>query len=140
MRILLVEDDRALARGLVASLGAASMVVDTVESGEEALEYCRLYDFDMVLLASGLPDMEETPLDAGIWPQRLDHSGQRTVAIDDGVSRGRDTGDQRRPGRGLLPITPLPVNDLLPGVGDEDAPPVEIGAIEHDLVMDLPSR
>lgn len=58
MRILLVEDDRALARGLVASLGAASMVVDTVESGEEALEYCRLYDFDMVLLASGLPDME----------------------------------------------------------------------------------
>jgi two-component system, cell cycle response regulator CtrA len=34
------------------------MVVDAVETGEEALEYCRLYDFDMVLLDGGLPDME----------------------------------------------------------------------------------
>lgn len=58
MRILLVEDDRSLTRGLVASLKAASMVVDAVETGEEALEYCRLYDFDMVLLDGGLPDMQ----------------------------------------------------------------------------------
>ena len=58
MRILLVEDDRALTQGLVATLKAASMVVDAVETGEEALEYCRLYDFDMVLLDGGLPDME----------------------------------------------------------------------------------
>jgi two-component system cell cycle response regulator CtrA len=58
MRILLVEDDRSLTRGLVATLRAASMVVDAVETGEEALEYCRLYDFDMVLLDGGLPDME----------------------------------------------------------------------------------
>ena len=49
MRILLVEDDRSLTRGLVATLKAAAMVVDAVETGEEALEYCRLYDFDMVL-------------------------------------------------------------------------------------------
>ena len=39
-------------------LKAASMVVDAVDTGEEALEYCRLCDFDMVLLAAGLPDME----------------------------------------------------------------------------------
>jgi two-component system cell cycle response regulator CtrA len=58
MRILLVEDDRALTQSLVATLKAASMVVDAVETGEEALEYCRLYDFDMVLLDSALPDME----------------------------------------------------------------------------------
>ncbi|CAA9288662.1 MAG: hypothetical protein AVDCRST_MAG08-4436 [uncultured Acetobacteraceae bacterium] len=58
MRILLVEDDRALTQNLVATLKAASMVVDAVETGEEALEYCRLYDFDMVLLDGGLPDIE----------------------------------------------------------------------------------
>ena len=58
MRILLVEDDRAVTQSLVAALKAASMVVDAVSTGEEALEYCRLYDFDMVLLDLGLPDME----------------------------------------------------------------------------------
>ena len=58
MRILLVEDDRAVTQSLVATLKAASMVVDAVETGEEALEYCRLYDFDMVLLDLSLPDME----------------------------------------------------------------------------------
>ena len=58
MRILVVEDDRAVTQSLVATLKAASMVVDAVETGEEALEYCRLYDFDMVLLDLSLPDME----------------------------------------------------------------------------------
>jgi len=58
MRILLVEDDQFVARGLTAVLKAASMVVDVVESGEEALEYCRLSDFDLVLLDATLPDMD----------------------------------------------------------------------------------
>ena len=58
MRILLVEDDRAVKQILIATLKAASMVVDAVETGEEALEYCRLCDFDMVLLDAGLPDMD----------------------------------------------------------------------------------
>jgi two-component system, cell cycle response regulator CtrA len=46
-----------MTRGLVATLQAAAMVVDAVETGEEALEYCRLYDFDMVLVDETLPDM-----------------------------------------------------------------------------------
>ena len=58
MRILLVEDDRAVTQVVVAALKAASMVVDAVSTGEEALEYCRLYDFDMVVLDLSLPDME----------------------------------------------------------------------------------
>ena len=58
MRILLVESDRVVKQNLGAVLKAASMVVDAVDSGEEALEYCRLCDFDMVLLAATLPDME----------------------------------------------------------------------------------
>jgi len=39
-------------------LKAASMVVDTVDSGEEALDLARLYDYDIVLLDLGLPDMD----------------------------------------------------------------------------------
>jgi two-component system cell cycle response regulator CtrA len=58
MRILLVEDNHSVKQALILTLKAASMVVDAVESGEEALEYCRLCDFDMVLLDTGLPDME----------------------------------------------------------------------------------
>ena len=37
-------------------------------------------------------------------------------------------------------VAPLPVDDVSAGVGDEDAPTVEVGAIEHDLVMDLACR
>ena len=58
MRILLVEDDRLVTQALMATLKAASMVVDAVGTGEEALEYCRLCDFDMVLLDVTLPDMD----------------------------------------------------------------------------------
>ena len=58
MRILLVETDRTVKQGLVAVLKAASMVVDAVDTGEEALEYCRLCDFDMVLLDTTLPDTD----------------------------------------------------------------------------------
>jgi two-component system cell cycle response regulator CtrA len=58
MRIRLVEDDHAVKQVLMATLKAASMVVDAVETGEEALEYCRLCDFDMVLLDTTLPDMD----------------------------------------------------------------------------------
>ncbi len=58
MRILLVKGNHAVKQVVVDMLKAASMVVDAVETGEEALEYCRLGDFDMVLLDAGLPDME----------------------------------------------------------------------------------
>jgi len=58
MRVLLVEDDLTTSRGLVAMLKASSMIVDAVDSGEEALELARLYDYDIILLDLGLPDME----------------------------------------------------------------------------------
>jgi two-component system cell cycle response regulator CtrA len=58
MRVLLVEDDLTASRGLVAMLKSASMVVDAVDTGEEALELVRLYDYDVVLLDLVLPDME----------------------------------------------------------------------------------
>jgi two-component system, cell cycle response regulator CtrA len=58
MRALLVEDDQATARGIALMLRSASMVVDQAETGEEALELVRLYDYDIMVLDLMLPDME----------------------------------------------------------------------------------
>ncbi|MCB4821821.1 response regulator transcription factor CtrA [Roseicella aerolata] len=58
MRALLVEDDLTASRGIVAMLKAAAMIVDAVDTGEEALELARLYDYDVVVLDLVLPDME----------------------------------------------------------------------------------
>ncbi len=59
MRVLLVEDEvvttRALCLFLKADCGA---VVDTVDTGEEALEMARHYDYDAILLDLMLPDMD----------------------------------------------------------------------------------
>ncbi|WP_237217770.1 response regulator transcription factor CtrA [Falsiroseomonas oryziterrae] len=58
MRVLLVEDDTIVARGINLALKAASMIVDTSDTGEESLELARLYDYDIIVLDLMLPDME----------------------------------------------------------------------------------
>lgn len=56
-RILLVEDDRALSRGLAASLKASGYSVDTAQDGESAL--CMIQDepYALITLDLGLPDL-----------------------------------------------------------------------------------
>ena len=58
MRVLLVEDDLAAARGLTLVLKSGGAVVDHTTCGEEALELARVYDYDVVLLDLALPDVE----------------------------------------------------------------------------------
>ncbi|HTW27146.1 MAG TPA: response regulator transcription factor [Acetobacteraceae bacterium] len=58
MRVLLVEDDATVARGITLLLKNSGMVVDHSDTGEEALELIRHYDYDVVLLDLVLPDME----------------------------------------------------------------------------------
>jgi len=58
MRVLLVEDDLSSARGLSLTLKAAGMVVDQADTGEEACELVKHYDYDIVVLDLMLPDME----------------------------------------------------------------------------------
>ncbi len=58
MRVLLVEDDLDAARIVVMMLKSAGTVVDTADTGEEALELVRHYDYDIVILDLMLPDME----------------------------------------------------------------------------------
>ncbi|MCW3473309.1 response regulator transcription factor CtrA [Limobrevibacterium gyesilva] len=58
MRVLLVEDDLAAARGVSLMLKSGGTVVDQADTGEEALELVRHYDYDIVILDLMLPDME----------------------------------------------------------------------------------
>jgi len=58
MRVLLVEDDLTAARGVALMLKSGGAVVDQVDTGEEAMELVRHYDYDIVVLDLILPDME----------------------------------------------------------------------------------
>ena len=58
MRVLLVEDDLTAARGISMMLKSGGSVVDEADTGEEALELVRHYDYDIVVLDLMLPDME----------------------------------------------------------------------------------
>ena len=50
MRVLLVEDDLDAARSVVLMLKSSGTVVDQADTGEEALELTRHYDYDIVIL------------------------------------------------------------------------------------------
>ena len=58
MRVLLVEDDVNAARGIALALKSGGVVVDITDTGEEALELVRHYDYDILVLDLMLPDME----------------------------------------------------------------------------------
>ncbi|MET0338966.1 MAG: response regulator transcription factor [Caulobacter sp.] len=55
MRILLVEDDEPLARGVIATLKAAGLAVDHVADGEAALQVALSEPYNVVVLDVGLP-------------------------------------------------------------------------------------
>jgi len=58
MRVLLVQDELVTARDVMQMLKANGGIVDHVDTGEEALELVRHYDYDIVLLDLMLPDMD----------------------------------------------------------------------------------
>ncbi|MEI4263095.1 response regulator transcription factor CtrA [Roseovarius sp. D0-M9] len=57
MRILLVEDDPTTSKSIELMLTHANLNVYTTEMGEEGVDLAKLYDYDLILLDIGLPDM-----------------------------------------------------------------------------------
>ena len=57
MRILLVEDDPATSRSIELMLTHANLNVYATDMGEEGIDLAKLYDYDLILLDLGLPDM-----------------------------------------------------------------------------------
>lgn len=58
MRLLLVEDDAAIARGIKNALEAAGFIVETAADGEEAWARGGDEDYDAVVLDLGLPRLD----------------------------------------------------------------------------------
>ena len=57
MRILLVEDDPTTAKSIELMLSHANLNVYSTDMGEEGIDLAKLYDYDLILLDLGLPDM-----------------------------------------------------------------------------------
>ena len=56
MRALLIEDDKATAQSIELML-MLMFSVYTTGLGEEGIDLCKVYDYDIVLLDLNLPDM-----------------------------------------------------------------------------------
>src|SRR6516225_8937391 len=57
MRVLLIEDDRAMAQSIELMLKSESFNVYTTEFGEEGADLGKVYAYDIILLDLNLPDM-----------------------------------------------------------------------------------
>jgi two-component system, cell cycle response regulator CtrA len=57
MRVLLIEDDRAVAQGIEIVLKSEGFNVYTTDLGEEGVDLGKIYDYDLILLDLNLPDM-----------------------------------------------------------------------------------
>ena len=58
MRVLLVEDDQAMAKSITVMLKSENFVVDTTAVGEDGLEIGKIYDYDIIILDLMLPDID----------------------------------------------------------------------------------
>ncbi len=83
MRVLLVEDEVTAAKGIALMLKSGGAVVDAADTGEEALELVRHYDYDIVVLDLMLPDMDGYEVVRRMRAGRLD----TPVLILSGLSR-----------------------------------------------------
>ena len=57
MRVLLIEDDSAMAQSIELMLKSESFNVYTTDLGEEGIDLGKIYDYDIILLDLNLPDM-----------------------------------------------------------------------------------
>lgn len=57
MRVLLIESDDAVAQSIERMLKSESFNVYTTDLGDEGIDLAKMYDYDIVLLETNLPDM-----------------------------------------------------------------------------------
>jgi two-component system OmpR family response regulator len=94
MRVMIVEDDRAMAAALARGLGAEGIASEVIEGGGEALALASEADFDAVVLDVMLPDLDGFEAcrrlrASGIWTPVIMLTARD--AVEDRV-RGLDAG------------------------------------------------
>ncbi|MGF1563418.1 MAG: response regulator transcription factor CtrA [Geminicoccaceae bacterium] len=93
MRALVVEDDAISSRLIECALFDEKIVHETVASGEEAVEMARHYDFDIIILDLGLPDISGQDV-----LRRLRAARVRTPVL---ILSGHDSADEKVQGLSL---------------------------------------
>lgn len=58
MRVLLVEDDPTTSKSIELMLSHANLNVYSTDMGEEGVDLAKLYDYDLILLDTNLPDID----------------------------------------------------------------------------------
>ena len=135
MRILVVEDDAALARGLTGFLRAEGWTVDHVEDGEAAIAEISEEPYSAVVLDVGLPDIDGFEV-----LRRLRRGGVRTPVL---MLTARDAVRDRIAGLDLgaddYMLKPFELSELAARIralarrgGGDPAPLLTIGALAVD--------
>ena len=137
MRVLVAEDDPALAHGLERFLRDIGFVVDRVGDGRRAVEALLAQDYDLALLDLGLPGMDGLDVLKAI---RAQHRGVPVLVLT-----ARDTLEDRVAGLNLgaddylakpfeLPELEARVGALLRRSRGQSAPRVEVNGLALDSV------
>ncbi|HIK10661.1 MAG TPA: response regulator [Oscillatoriaceae cyanobacterium M33_DOE_052] len=87
MRILLVEDDEAIAHALTNTLSAQNYVIDVAADGEEGWDLVEAFAYDLIVLDVGLPKVDGISL-----CRRLRRSGYRMPIL---LATARDTTEDK---------------------------------------------
>lgn len=95
MRLLIVEDDVALARGVTKAFRDQGLAVDHVSTGEDALQVIRCEPYSVVILDLGLPDMDGLEVLRAVRASHLttpviiltarDAMSDRVIGLDNGA-------------------------------------------------------
>jgi len=92
MRILLVEDDPAMAKSIEIMLGNANLNVYATDLGEEGIDLARIYDYDLILLDLNLPDMHGHDVLKKLRAARIDTPILILSGVDDPTTKIRGFG------------------------------------------------
>ena len=86
MRVLVVDDEKLIVKGIRFSLEQEGMEVDCAYDGEEAIELARKTEYDMVLLDVMLPKLDglEVARRLRSGSKRVDQ--RRSVSVDAGAA------------------------------------------------------
>ncbi|MEM7046767.1 MAG: response regulator transcription factor [Pseudomonadota bacterium] len=72
MRVLIIEDDHATATAINAVLRNEGFFSEVAEFGEDGLELCKLYPYDLIVLDLDLPDMDGYSVLTSLRRARID--------------------------------------------------------------------
>jgi two-component system, OmpR family, response regulator len=153
VRILVVEDESALANAVASALSADGHAVDLVTSGRDALAWAEVYDYDLVVLDVVLGDMSGLEVCAALRRRHFDAAILMLTALDaiedrvagldagadDYLPKPFDMAELRARVRALRRRHGAQRSPLIV-VGDLELDPASLGVRRHGVSIRLTSR